>query len=236
MELPDNMDDIRIGGSIFAGFTRVLKSPYLLGICLFVVLYTTLSTFLYFTQARIIEGAFEDSAKRTTLFASMDLAVNVLTIVGQVFVTGRLATRLGLSVTLMLIPALVTFGFVALGLFPILTVLVIFQVIKRAGNYAITRPAREVLFTVVPKEDKYKSKNFIDTALYRGGDAASGWAFAGLAGIGLSLSAIAFIAVPISAIWMITGLILGRKQEGILKETREQGVIAERGMRGVTDL
>jgi AAA family ATP:ADP antiporter len=236
MEVPDNMDDIRIGGSIFAGFTRVLKSPFLLGICLFVVLYTTLSTFLYFTQARIIEGAFEDSAKRTTLFASMDLAVNVLTIVGQVFVTGRLATRLGLSVTLMLIPGLVTFGFVALGLFPILTVLVIFQVIKRAGNYAITRPAREVLFTVVPKEDKYKSKNFIDTALYRGGDAASGWAFAGLAGMGLSLSSIAFMAVPISAIWMITGLILGRKQEGILKETREQGVIAERGMRGVTDL
>jgi len=167
----------------------------------------------------------------------MDLAVNVLTIVGQVFITGKLATRLGLSATLMLIPALVILGFVVLGLFPVLSVLVIFQVIKRAGNYAVTRPAREMLFTVVPKEDKYKSKNFIDTVVYRGGDAASGWAFAGLAGMGLSLSSIAFIAVPISAIWMLTGLILGKKQDNILKEVKaEQGVISEKGIRGVTDV
>ena len=235
-EAGKNVDDIRIGGSIFAGFTRVIKSPYLLGICLFVVLYTTLSTFLYFTQARIIESAFDDPAKRTSLFASMDLAVNVLTIIGQVFITGRLATRMGLSITLMLIPALVTFGFVALGLFPVLTVLVLFQVIKRAGNYAITRPAREMLFTVVPKEDKYKAKNFIDTVVYRGGDAASGWAFTGLAGMGVSLSSIAFIAVPISAIWMIIGLILGKKQENVLKETKEQEEISGRDVRGVTDL
>ena len=231
-----NVDDIRIGGSIFAGFTRVLKSPYLLGICLFVVLYTTLSTFLYFTQARIIESAFDDPAKRTTLFASMDLAVNALTIIGQVFITGKLATRMGLSITLMLIPALVTFGFVALGLFPFLTVLVVFQVIKRAGNYAITRPAREMLFTVVPKEDKYKAKNFIDTVVYRGGDAGSGWAFTGLAGMGLSLSSIAFIAVPISAIWMIIGLILGRKQEVILKETKEHKEIEEKSIGRIADI
>jgi AAA family ATP:ADP antiporter len=236
-EAQQNVDNMRIGGSIFAGFTRVLSSPYLLGICLFVVLYTTLSTFLYFTQARIIESTFDEPAKRTTLFASMDLAVNALTIIGQVFITGKLATRLGLSATLMLIPALVTLGFVGLGLFPVLSVLVIFQVIKRAGNYAITRPVREILFTVVPKEDKYKSKNFIDTVVYRGGDAASGWAFAGLAGMGLSLSSIAFIAVPISAIWMLTGLILGKKQDNILKEVKaEQGVISEKGIRGVTDV
>lgn len=235
-EAQQNLNDMRIGGSIFAGFTRVIKSPYLLGICLFVVLYTTLSTFLYFTQARIIESAFDDPAKRTTLFASMDLAVNVLTIIGQVFITGRLATRMGLSITLMLIPALVTFGFVALGLFPVLTALVVFQVIKRAGNYAITRPAREMLFTVVPKEDKYKAKNFIDTVVYRGGDAASGWAFTGLAGMGFGLSAVAFIAVPISAIWMMIGLMLGKKQENILKETKEQEEISGRDVRGVTDI
>ncbi|HWP91966.1 MAG TPA: MFS transporter [Thermodesulfobacteriota bacterium] len=236
-ETQQNADNMRIGGSIFAGFTRVLRSPYLLGICLFVVLYTTLSTFLYFTQARIIESAFDEPAKRTTLFASMDLAVNALTIIGQVFITGKLATRLGLSATLMLIPALVTLGFVALGLFPVLSVLVIFQVIKRAGNFAITRPAREILFTVVPKEDKYKSKNFIDTVVYRAGDAASGWAFAGLVGMGLNLSSIAFIAVPISAIWMLTGLILGKKQDNILKEVKvEQEIISEKGMRGITDV
>jgi AAA family ATP:ADP antiporter len=137
----------------------------------------------------------------------------------------------------MLIPAMVTLGFVALGLFPVLSILVVFQVIRRAGNYAITRPAREILFTVVPKEDKYKSKNFIDTVVYRGGDAASGWAFAGLAGMGMSLSSIAFIAVPISAIWMVTGLILGKKQDNILKEAKaEQEVISGKGMRGVTDV
>ncbi len=236
-ETQQNADNMRIGGSIFAGFTRVLGSPYLLGICLFVVLYTTLSTFLYFTQARIIESAFDEPAKRTTLFASMDLAVNALTIIGQVFITGKLATRLGLSATLMLIPALVTLGFVGLGLLTVLSVLVIFQVIKRAGNYAITRPAREILFTVVPKEDKYKSKNFIDTVVYRGGDATSGWAFAGLAGMGLSLSSIALIAVPISAIWMLTGLILGKKQDNILKEVKaEREMISGKGMRGVIDV
>jgi AAA family ATP:ADP antiporter len=231
-----NVDEVRIGGSIFAGFTRVIRSRYLLGICAFVVLYTTLSTFLYFTQARIIESTFDDPAKRTSFFASMDLAVNAVTIIGQVFITGKLATRMGLSVTLMLIPALVTFGFVALGLFPVLAVLLVFQVIKRAGNYAITRPAREILFTIVTNEDKYKSKNFIDTVVYRGGDAASGWAFAGLAGLGMSLSSIAFIAAPISALWMIIGLILGKKQEAILRERRETEVISEKGIGGVTDV
>jgi AAA family ATP:ADP antiporter len=136
----------------------------------------------------------------------------------------------------MLIPALVTLGFVALGLFPILTVRVIFQVIRRAGEYAITRPAREILFTVVPKEDKYKSKNFIDTVVYRGGDAVSGWTFAGLAGLGLNLSAIAFIAVPISAIWMITGLILGKKQESILNERKHLEAISEKSISRVSDI
>jgi len=212
--------DTRIGGGVLAGAVRVFRSPYLLGICLFVVLYTALSTFLYFEQAHIIEGTFNDSGRRTALFASMDLAVNSLSIFGQIFITGRLVSNLGLPLTLMLIPALVAVGFIVLGLLPTLTVLVVFQVVRRAGEYAISRPAREMLFTVVPREDKYKSKNFIDTVIYRGGDAASGWAFAGLTGLGLSLSAIAFIAVPIAGMWMITGLLLGKKQETLRGEAK----------------
>lgn len=215
-----NENNTRIGGGVLAGAIRVLKSSYLLGICLFIVLYTWLSTFLYFEQAHIVENTFSDSGKRTTLFASMDLAVNVLTIFAQVFITGRFMKHMGLTIALMIIPALLAIGFAALGLFPVLSVLVVFQVIRRAGNYAITRPAREVLFTVVPREDKYKSKNFIDTVVYRGGDAVSGWAFAGLSGLGLGLSVIAFIAVPIAAVWMIIGYILGRKQEAMRNEVQ----------------
>lgn len=208
--------DIAMGGSVFAGFINVMKSPYLIGISVFIVLYTTLSTFLYFIQANIVEDAFNDPASRTSLFASIDLAVNTLTILCQIFVTGKMANRMGISFTLMLIPLLVTIGFISLGIFPILAALVIFQVIRRAGNYALTRPAREMLFTVIPREDKYKAKNFIDTVVYRGGDAVSGWGFAGLSAIGFSISQISFIAVPIAAVWVATSYFLGRKQEDII--------------------
>ena len=155
-----------IGGGILTGVKLAFRSPYLLGICLYIWLYTTLSTFLYFEQAHIVASAFAESTQRTALFASIDLAVNALTILGQVFVTGRMVARFGLPVTLALMPAVVGLGFVTLGLFPVLAVLVAFQVLRRAGNYAIARPAREMLFTVIGREEKYKSKNFIDTVVY----------------------------------------------------------------------
>lgn len=207
--------DLRIGGGIFAGFTNVIRSPYLIGISVFIVLYTTLSTFLYFIQAHIIEDAFSDSSTRTALFASIDLAVNILTITCQLFVTGRLTSRFGISFTLIVIPVAVTAGFLTLGLFPVLAALIVFQVIRRAGNYALTKPAREMLFTVLPREDKYKAKNFIDTVVYRGGDAASGWGFAGLSAIGFSISQISFIAVPLAAVWTAVAWYLGRTQKDI---------------------
>lgn len=205
--------DAPIGGGLLTGVVLVFRSPYLLGICLYIWLYTMLSTFLYFEQAHIVAEALAESARRTALFATIDLSVNTLTIIGQVFLTGRIVARFGLSATLALIPAVVGLGFLALGLLPVLAVLVVFQVFRRAGNYAIARPAREMLFTVVGREEKYKAKNFIDTVVYRGGDAVSGWLFTGLAGVGLGLSGIAFVAVPVAAIWLITGLALGKKQE-----------------------
>ncbi|MDJ0808034.1 MAG: MFS transporter [Gammaproteobacteria bacterium] len=201
-----------LGGNVLSGIQKTFGSRYLLGIALFIWLYTTLSTFLYFEQAHIVKAAFADSDERTRVFALIDLAVNGLTILFQVFVTGHIMRRLGVATTLASIPALLALGFMALALLPILPVLILTQVVRRAGNYAFTKPAREVLFTVVDRESKYKAKNFIDTVIYRGGDAVSGWLFTALKGLGLGLSGIAWIAVPVALIWMILGLELGKMQ------------------------
>lgn len=202
-----------IGGGVLAGIVRMVRSPYLLGIGLFIWLYTTLSTFLYFTQAELVRDAFSDSASRTALFAGIDLAVNALTICTQLFLTGRIIKWLTLPKTLALIPLMMMLGFLGLGITPVLPLLIGVQVLRRAGNYGITRPAREILFTVVDREARYKAKNFVDTAVYRAGDAISGWVFSGLKAAGLSLSMIAFIAVPVAALWMVVGYLLGRRQE-----------------------
>ncbi len=204
-----------IGGSIFGGVTLALQSPYLLGICVYVVLGTLLGTFLYFHQANIVAVEVLSSGERTALFAKIDFAVNVLTFVCQLFVVGRLIGRFGVGFALTLLPIVAVAGFFAIGLMPTLTVLVVFQVIRRAGEYAIARPAREILFTVLNREEKYKSKNFIDTVVFRGGDAVSGWMFEGLRLIGLGLAGIAFVAMPIALLWAGTGWWLGRNQEDL---------------------
>lgn len=204
-----------IGGSMWAGFKLVLSSPYLLGICLLMLFLTTLATFLYFQQAQIIRDNFSDPSQRTTVFAVMDLAVNALTILFQLFLTGRLVKRIGLPWTLALVPLLLGLGFLALGFAPVLAVLVVVQVLRRAGNYAIMRPAREMLYSVLSKEEKYKAKNLIDTAVYRGGDAVSAWAYAALAGLGLGLSAIALIAVPLAGLWAWVAYALGRRRDAL---------------------
>ena len=202
-----------LGGGAWAGVRLLTRSPYLIGIGGYILLYTATSTFLYFEQAHIVEAAYADPAERTALFAAMDLAVNVLTVATQVLLTGRVVAALGVGLTLALLPALVGVGFAALAAAPVLGVLVVFQVLRRAAGYALARPAREVLFTVVGREARYKAKNVIDTLVYRGGDAVTGWAFAGLTGLGLGLAAIAAVAVPLAAVWLGVGLALGRQQE-----------------------
>ncbi len=204
-----------LGGGMLAGVPLVLCSPYLLAIALFILLFTTLSTFLYFEQAHIVAAAYSDPAQRTALFATVDLAVNVLTVLIQALLTGRLLPRLGVAAGLAALPLFSAIGFAALAAAPVLTVLIVFQVLRRAGDYAVTRPAREVLFTVVDRESKYKAKNFIDTVVYRGGDAVAGWAFAGLKGLGLGLTAIAWLAVPIALLWGAVAWWLGRRQEAL---------------------
>ena len=217
-----------LGGGMWRGITLVLSSPYLLGISLFIWLYATLSTFLYFEQAHIVRDAFQDSAQRTALFSSINLAVNVCTIVLQVFIVGRLMRRVGVPATLALLPVIVAIGFTVLALAPVLAVLVAFQIVRRAGNYGVTRPVREVLFTVVGRETKYKAKNFIDTVVYRGSDAVAGWIFVGLKSLGLGLSGVAFVAVPVALAWVATGWLLGKKQE-TLRSATEKRTFTEHG-------
>ena len=209
------------GGSLWAGLRQLLVSRYLLGICLYILLYTTLSTFLYFEQAHIVKAAFDDPGERTRLFAAIDLAVNVLTIVVQLFFTARVLRWFGVGGTLAFVPLGVAAGLVALGAFPGLVALFSVQVLRRAGSYAISRPARELLFTVVGREERYKAKNVIDTLVYRGGDAASAWLYTGLASLGLGLGAIAFIGVPLALLWAYNGILLGRSQE-VLRERQNE--------------
>ncbi len=181
------------------------------------LLFTTLATFLYLMQAQIIRDAFVDSAQRTALFASIDLVVNALTLVLQLFLTSRFIKWFGLPAVLAMIPLLLAVGFTLLSISPVLAILLVVQVIRRAGNYAVMRPAREMLYVVLSREEKYKAKNFIDTVVYRTGDAVSAWVYAGMRSIGMTLSGIALIAVPVALIWAWIAFGLGRQQAKIDK-------------------
>ena len=158
---------------------------------------------------------FVDRAARTAFFAKLDLSVNTLTLLLQIFLTGRLMKFLGVTVTLLFMPVLSLFGFAAMGLMPVLAVLAVFQVARRASTFAFMRPAREVLFTVLRREDKYKAKSFIDTFGYRCGDQFGAWSYGGMQALGLGLSTISYIAVPVIACWCALGVWLGRKQHAL---------------------
>jgi AAA family ATP:ADP antiporter len=210
-----------IGGGVFEGIRAVARSPYLLGIAALMLLFTITSTFLYFQQADIVARTFRDDPQgRTRLFAGIDLAVNVLTLGTQVFLTGRILRWLGLGMALAFLPLLTLVGFGILGAAPVLSVLVGFQVLRRAGNFAIQRPAREVLYTVLSRTEKYKAKNFNDTFVYRVGDQAGAWSYTLIAWLGLGLSGLAFTMVPLSAVWLVLVLWLGRRQKNIREEAK----------------
>jgi ATP:ADP antiporter, AAA family len=204
-----------IGGTAWANVTHVLRSPYLIGICGFMLLFTIGSTSLYFHQAELAGRAFQDRGARTAFLARMDLAVQSLTVFLQVFVTGRLLRTIGVGSTLAILPLVSVAGFAALGVASVLPVLVVFFVLRRALNFGLTGPTREVLFTVLPREDKYKAKSFIDTFVYRGGDQIGAWSYALLLWLGFGQSAIAWTAVPLSAAWLALALWLGRRQAAL---------------------
>ncbi len=199
-----------IGGNPFAGFTLFLRNPYLLAIGLFILLYTALSTFVYFELKNLLAGLEE--VDRIRVWAGMDLAVNILAVGTAMFGTSRLTTRFGLTTTLVLVPVLIVFGLLVVAIAPMISVVVGLQVIRRAGNYAITRPGREMLFTIVDRETRFKAKSVIDIVVYRGGDAATAWAFTGLTqGLGLGLGAVAAVGSGIAVLWALVALFLGRR-------------------------
>ena len=199
----------RIGGNPFAGFTLFISSPYLLAIGLFILLYTGISSFVYFELKNLL--AELSRADRTAIWAQMDLAVNVLSIAVGLFATGRIVGKFGMPVTIALIPVMICTGLIIVAISPFLGAVIALQVIRRAGNYAVTRPAREVLFTRVDRETRFKAKPVIDIVAYRGGDMLMAWAFTGLTqGMGLGLAAVAAVGAGIAALWAMMGIYLGR--------------------------
>ena len=202
-----------LGGSWIAGLIMVARSPYLAGIALWVALLSLAGTFLYFQQASIVSALTDDPNKRTAIFAQIDLAVSLLTITVQFLATGKLIRRFGAGPAAAFLPLVFAAGFLMLALTPMLWVVIAFQATQRAANFAISNPAREVLFTVVGREEKYKAKYVIDNVVFRGGDAASGWLFHALRGLGMELNAIALAAVPVALGWFALALALGRSHE-----------------------
>jgi len=205
-------EEVPIGGGLWAGLAHNVRSPYLLGISGYMLLYSITSTLLYFQQAGIAKASFSGRAASTAFFAQVDLVVNILTILIQIFLTGKLLKWLGVGVTLAILPALSVIGFASVGLKPTLVMLVIFLTLRRATNFALARPARETLFTVVSREDKYKAKNFIDTIVYRTGDQIGAWTSTLLNSLTLSLRQVSFLAAPLAVVWLIVSLGLGRRQ------------------------
>jgi AAA family ATP:ADP antiporter len=205
-----------IGGSPFSGFSEFLKSPYLLAIGLFILLYTSIGSFVYFELKNLL--ADYDRETRSQIWASMDLVVNTLTVVIAALATGRIAKRFGLSFTLASVPVLIVGGLVLLAFAPIVGVVIAVQIIRRAGNYAVTRPAREMLFTAVSRDTRFKVKPVIDIVIYRGGDMLNAWAFTALTqGLGLSLAVVAGIGAFIAMLWAATGVYLGRTFSNMAK-------------------
>ena len=210
-----------IGGKLWEGATHIAQSPYLLGLAVFLMIYTLTNTWAYFQQADLTQHQLQDRAARTSFLANIDIAVNTITVLIQVFLTGRLMKWFGVGITLVLMPLLSAVGFAAIGFAPILTVLATFQILRRAAGFALLRPAREVLFTVLRREDKYKAKSLIDTFGYRLGDQIGAWSYPLMRWFGLGLVGISWVAVPLGAIWCALSIWLGRKQRQLAETKRD---------------
>ena len=207
-----NLDETKntIKKDFLSGFSSLIKNPYLISISLFILFYVVMNTFIYFELRKLLIDFDRDA--RTQIWASIDLIVNVLAIVTAIFLTGRITTRFGMPATLALIPVLMVLGWLVVAISPILFFLIGLQIIRRAGNYAITKPGREMLFTLVDNEARYKVKPVIDIVVYRGGDMLTAWFYTFLtATLGLGLSGVSIIAAAVASLWALTGLYLGKR-------------------------
>jgi len=209
---PEDMQQ-PIEGAILAGISRIFRSRFLLGISLLVILLATLNTFLYMEQARLVADTFPTTAERLRVFSALDFTVQTLALLSQLFLSGRIAARLGLRFLLTAVPLAVGVSFLALAAFPVFGVLAAAMILRRAGEYALIRPGREMLFTAVPAEDKYKTKSVIDTVVYRGGDAASGWVKAGVDMLGYGAGLIALLGAAVALAAAAVGYGLGAKAD-----------------------
>ena len=211
-----------IGGSAWQGLRSVARSPYLLAICGYVLILAVMVTFLYFTRLQMVAALRTDVDMRTTMFANIDLITQVTTLVLQLIVTGHLMKRLGVPMTLALLPLTAVLGFVGLAIVGSLAALIGFEAAFRAVQRGVMRPARETLFTVVPRADRYKAKAFIDTFVYRTGDLVGAQTEGLLGRLGMGLGALASVALPLAAAWMVLGLWLGRAQRARANVTDAQ--------------
>ena len=207
-----------IGGSVWEGAVRVFRSEYLLYACLLMLLHNLTSTFLFNGLAVLVNAEIAGFEARTTFFSHVDQVVQVLAFLFQFFITSRLISRLGMSATLSMVPLILAGGFVILGSSMGLVLFAAVQVAQRSMNYGLIGPAKEMLFTVVDRETRYKSKNFIDTVVYRGSDVTASWIFKGMMSAGLSLAHVAWIYVPVLGLWGVGAWRLGR----IYARMREQ--------------
>jgi len=207
-----------IGGSAWQGFRAVFSSPYLLGIAGYVLTLTVIGTFIYFTRLQMVAALGSDLDMRTTVFARIDLYTQSTTLVLQALVTGHLMKRLGVHVALALLPITVALGFVGLAISASLGAVIILQAAFSAIQRAIVRPARETLFTVVPREDKYKAKSFIDTFVYRVGDVVGAQVEGLLGRLAVGLTALVAVTVPLAIVWGVLGVWLGRAQHRRIAE------------------
>jgi AAA family ATP:ADP antiporter len=205
--------DRPIGGNPFAGFSLVLRSPYLLGIALFIVMISTVNTFLYFEQLRLVEITFADTTERTRVFARLDWIVQSLTILSQIFLTGRIAAKFGVTALLTVVPFAMIFGFLALAASGTFAVLAVVFVLRRACEYAFIRPGREMLYSPLDKETKYKAKNVNDVPVYRGADAMAAQVFTGLGAAGFTAAAVSVLGAVVAGVWGLIGWWLGRRFE-----------------------
>jgi len=216
----DRGRDRAIGGSMWAGVPLVLQSPYILGIALFVILISAANTFLYFEQLRLVSDAFSDAAARTRFFARLDWIVQSLTIVSQLFLTGFIASRLGLVALLSVVPVVTAVAFAALAAWSTLPVVVVSIVTRRFGQFAFVRPGREMLWSALDKETKYKAKNFVDVPVYRAADAVFAQIEKGIQAVGLGSQTVAIVGAVAAAIWAVNGWWLGRQHDAAAVEER----------------
>jgi AAA family ATP:ADP antiporter len=226
-QTPSDAGDKPLGGNVFAGFTLILRSPYLIGIALFIVGISAANTLLYFEQLRIVEITFADATAQTRAFARIDWIVQTITVLSQILLTGRVAARFGVTALLTAVPALMMVGFLVLagaGSFPVLVAVI---VLRRAGEYAFVRPGREMLWSPLDRETKYKAKNTVDVPVYRGADYVIAQAQNAIGGAGISASGIMLIGAVTAALWGLVGWWLGRRFENGTPAHSEVGIVVQ---------